>query len=87
MSDWDRPVLTNLNAILPSLYPTQTDSRRIAAKAGLNTLAISFENHALNNWFNILEYANAHGKVDAVVKSALDENTSGRGPRYGPADA
>lgn len=74
MTKWDRPVLTNLNTILANLYPTVNDSRRIAAKARLNTAAITFENQALNNWFNILEYANPRDKVDAIVKSALDEN-------------
>jgi hypothetical protein len=75
MNDWDRQALVKLNSILANLYPTQLDSRRIASNAGLNTLAIEFDNKALNNWFNILQYAAARaGKVDQLVQAALEEN-------------
>lgn len=74
MARWDRPALTKLNPILANLYPTLADAKRIAAASGLNLMMIEFENKAINNWFNILEYANARDRVDDLVKSAVEEN-------------
>jgi hypothetical protein len=74
VSNWDRAPLTKLNTILANLYPTIADSRRVAVSAGLNPAMIEFDNKAINNWFNIIEYANAREKVDDIVKHALEEN-------------
>ena len=70
MSEWDREALINLREILANLYPTVDDARRVAADAGLRTVQIEFVNKAITTWFNILEHANARGKVDDVVKRA-----------------
>jgi hypothetical protein len=74
MAKWDRPSLTNLNRVLATLYPTISDARRIAAASELNLAMIEFDNKAISNWFNILEYANARDRVDNLVKAALEEN-------------
>ncbi len=74
MTEWNYKELSNLNEILANLYPQDNDARRMAAKAGLRTAFISFENKAISTWFNVLEYAKVQRKVDEVVNSALEEN-------------
>jgi V8-like Glu-specific endopeptidase len=74
MNEWDREALINLREILANLYPTVDDARRVASDAGLRTVQIEFVNKAITSWFNILEHANARGKVDDVVNRALEDN-------------
>lgn len=74
MSKWDTEPLTKLNEILANLYPQDTDARRVSTNAGLKNAFIQFDNKAINTWFNILQYANGQGKVDAIVERALEEN-------------
>ena len=74
MIEWPREDLTSLNWILANLYPTVADSRRIAADSGLKTIQIEFNNQALTNWFNILDHANARGKVSNILNRAIEEN-------------
>ncbi|UPT99447.1 serine protease [Bradyrhizobium barranii subsp. apii] len=58
---------------MANLYPLDSDARRIATKAGLRATHIKFENKAISTWFNILEYANLQGKIEAILVAALEE--------------
>lgn len=72
--DWTREAIINLREILAINYPTVSDSRRLVTDAGLKQDRIEFDNKAINNWFNILEYAQKHqGKVSEIVRRALEE--------------
>jgi V8-like Glu-specific endopeptidase len=51
------PTLTNLNDVLADLYPTVKESRRIVACAEMPAAQIAFDDMAVVNWFNILDYA------------------------------
>jgi hypothetical protein len=62
--------LTNLNDILADLYPTIDDSRRIVRQTRLQPAFIAFNNAAILNWFHILEQADRHGQVDALIRAA-----------------
>ena len=65
--------LTALNEILAELYPTTSASRRVVKQAELPAGFIKFNEAAIINWFNILELANARGRVDALVAVACAE--------------
>jgi V8-like Glu-specific endopeptidase len=69
---WNR-TLTNLRDVLAGLYPTVTESRQVVVQAGLNPLRIAFDPKAVTNWFHILEEAQKHNKVQAIVQVARDE--------------
>jgi hypothetical protein len=70
--DWnDR--LTALNALLAYLYPTEADSRRVVAYAGLRETSIKFDGAASINWYNILNEARKRGRVDDIVRVAKEE--------------
>jgi V8-like Glu-specific endopeptidase len=71
---WTRDALINLRAVLANNYPTVADSRRFVADIGLNPAQIEFDPKAINNWFQILEYAKPRNKLDDIVKHALEEN-------------
>jgi V8-like Glu-specific endopeptidase len=72
--DWSRDAVINLREVLANNYPTVTDSRKLVVDVGLRPDRIEFDNKAINNWFNILEYAKKHpGKLDDIVKYALEE--------------
>jgi hypothetical protein len=71
---WDGRALSNLTRRLARLYTTERDARRVVADAGLNPAQIAFDSKAITNWFSILEEAGKHsGKIDAVLRVALDE--------------
>jgi hypothetical protein len=75
MGNWNQVTLTELNNILADLYPSETDAKRIAANAGLNTKQIDFSGNSVNRWFTVLEYARPRGRVDALVAEVLKENS------------
>ena len=65
--------LIPLRSILANLYPAVSDARIVAMDAKLDATRIEFSNKSITTWFNILEYANARGKVDDVIKRALED--------------
>lgn len=69
---WDER-LKSLEALLAELYPTVSDSRRIVVKAKLPVALIRFHDTAAVNWFNILEAALNHDRVDGIVRAALSD--------------
>jgi V8-like Glu-specific endopeptidase len=74
MSGWDRNTLINLRVILTSLYPTIDDARRLAEDTGLRTDQIPFASQLINAWFNVIQHAHARGKLDDLIRRALDDN-------------
>jgi len=66
------PWLTQLNDVLADLYPTQKESRRIVACAEMKQALIEFDDMALVNWFNILQFADkSHGSKPGHPAKAL----------------
>ncbi len=59
--------------VLVDLYPTEEGSRRVVAEAGLHHGPIPFQDAAIDNWFAILEEADRHDAVAAVVAVAQEE--------------
>lgn len=76
------PWLSDLGYVLADLYPTEDESRRLVACAGLRGTRIRFNAAADVNWFNILSAAErAHGlrpgrpdKVLALLECALRDH-------------
>ena len=66
----EKPTRANLRKMLADLYPEVDDSQRVVADAGLDSTYITFKNKAINNWFNILQEAEKHNKVQAIIKVA-----------------
>lgn len=56
-----------------SLYPTESDQRRLAAEAKLTVGAIPFSSSAYNSWHQILHHANNNRGVEALLALALEE--------------
>jgi nucleoside phosphorylase len=67
------PNLTHLRRILADLYPRMIEQRRVAADAGLREGAIAFDPSADTSWFNILQYADKQGRVEALIALARTE--------------
>ncbi|MBV7326992.1 hypothetical protein KFU94_01765 [Chloroflexi bacterium TSY] len=65
--------LISLRTILADLYPTENDTRRVVADAGLNARNIEFSSHATNNWHAILVEAQNSSQIDALMDVALRE--------------
>lgn len=66
-------ILTSLRDVLADLYPTVDDSRRVVDVAGLKPAFITFDNKAINNWYNILSEADKRDRVDDIVAVASAE--------------
>jgi len=73
MNTWNSQAIHSVNGILATLYTTQNDSRRIVEAVGMNSAMIAFENQALLNWFNILQEAQKHNKVNDIINFACQE--------------
>lgn len=69
--EWDGPTLVNLGDVLAHLYPTKEDSYRVVVDAGLDRRRIRFNDAAILNWFNILQYAKHQEQVNDIVEVAL----------------
>jgi hypothetical protein len=65
--------LTALNYVLANLYPFMQDSVRIVDTAGIPITRVSFQNKAINNWYEILSVAERMQKVLEIVKAALKD--------------
>ncbi len=66
--------LTHLRDWYAERYLTVKESRRIVVQAGLDPRFISFDERAITNWFNILDYAEKQSAVDELIDVALIEN-------------
>jgi hypothetical protein len=73
------PVLTQLRNVLSDLYPDVVDARTVASTAGLPVSRIVLQGRAVNVWHAILEEAEKQGRVEAVIRVALDEYPSHNG--------
>lgn len=62
-----------LNEVFADLYPTIQESRRVVVRAGLRPAFVQFDAASIINWFNILEDAERHGRVDELVEAALND--------------
>jgi V8-like Glu-specific endopeptidase len=69
---WNR-TLTNLRDVLAGLYPTVQDARRVVEDAGLPPAHIAFDPKPINNWYNILRYADNRIKVRDIAEVAHEE--------------
>jgi hypothetical protein len=67
------PGLTKLQQILSELYPTASRSAEIVMKAQLRAGRIDFSGASLDRWHSILEEADKHEKVLAIVSVAAEE--------------
>jgi hypothetical protein len=67
------PGLTKLQEILSDLYPTVELSREIVKKANVPSGRMTFSTASSSNWYSILEEADRHGMVQAVVAVAGQE--------------
>src|SRR5687767_8889158 len=74
MNKLDHKALADLTEILANLYPSETDARRIAHKAGLKTAFLDFSGAPIDRWFKVLDHANPRDRVGAIVACALEEN-------------
>lgn len=74
MTEWSGHSVAMASEVLANFYPLDSDARRIAAKAGLRAVAITFEGKAITTWFNVLDYANRRNKAKDVIEAALGEN-------------
>ncbi len=67
---WDAN-LTNLKYVLADLYYEKDRSVDVVREAGLPVAQIPFKDRATNNWANILDEADKHGKVANIIQAAL----------------
>ncbi len=65
--------LADLRNLLVDLYPTEQSSRRVVDEAGLPHGHVAFQDAAIDNWHAILEEADRHDRVGAVVAVAKGE--------------
>jgi hypothetical protein len=71
-STWT-PNHTKLCDTLAQLYLDRTDSERITIQAGINPAFVTFNDNAVNNWFEIIKKADNQGLLVKLIKQALDE--------------
>jgi hypothetical protein len=71
--DWEGSTLVHLGDVLAELYPTRESSYRVVEEAGLDRTRIRFNDAAVLNWFNILQYAKHQGQVLDILDFALQE--------------
>lgn len=69
---WDQN-LTNLNYLLAGLYPFKDEALPVARRAGLNIINIAFHERPVTNWYYIIDAAQNEGKVDSLIKAALND--------------
>jgi Trypsin-like peptidase domain/Effector-associated domain 1 len=70
---WDSNQRTALRRALARLYPRETQQRTFVDDIKLNPSVIGFEASAESAWFNILEEARKHAKLDALLKKARED--------------
>jgi len=68
-----KSVLGQLRDLLAELYPTKEGSWLVVDDAGLSRGLISFRDAAKENWHHILDVAERHGRVGALVQVAEEE--------------
>jgi Effector-associated domain 1 len=69
---WEDDTIASLRKALANLYGSKEDSYLIVKDAKLDLAEIKFSDKAINNWFNILEYAREkQGSLDAIYETAL----------------
>jgi formylglycine-generating enzyme required for sulfatase activity len=68
-----RASMTRLRTVLASLYPDESDARRVVHDAGIDPAHIHFSGQAANLWHAILEEARKTAQLDALLAVALDE--------------
>ena len=73
MTTWTPQALHSVNGILSAMYPKEIDSRRVVEFVGMNAAMIAFDAQASLNWFNILQQAKLHDKVDEILNFAHQE--------------
>ncbi len=66
--------LVKLRDALQVIYPTERQSRYVAGAAGLPSHEIDFDGRATLTWWSLLQTANLHERVQAVVDIAVREN-------------
>ncbi len=69
----EKSTQADLKKVLAKLYPEVDDAQRVVADAELDATHITFKEKAINNWFNILQEADKHDKVQAIIEIARDE--------------
>lgn len=62
-----------LRNILAKLYEHETDSRRVAADAGVDISRIAFGSSAINTWHSVLVEAEKSYQMDALLQIVEDE--------------
>lgn len=70
---WDNKRRAALRSVVARLYPRETRQRSIVDEVGLPAAVIGFEPSADSAWFNIIEEAQKHDKLDAILKKARAE--------------
>lgn len=71
--EWSKDAFKSLRGALIRLYRYPNDAFTFVDNAGLDSSRITFDNQALNNWHNILKYAESRGKLDKVLEQALKD--------------
>ncbi len=75
-ADWRGRRLVDLAYVLASLFVMRQDARVVTERAELNAAMIRWDDKAITNWMNILEYASAMGRVEVVIDAALEDYPS-----------
>jgi len=70
-TQWRGPKFVDLAYVLANLYLMLDDARVVTERAKLSAAQIRWDNKAITNWMNILEYARAMGRIEAVIDAAL----------------
>lgn len=70
---WDRDRRKALREVLAELYPTTGSVRTIASGAGIRTGNVGFEGPIRDVWFNVIDEAGKHGRIDALYALAREE--------------
>jgi V8-like Glu-specific endopeptidase len=71
--NWDDDLI-QLNQLLAERYPTIEGSARIVSRAGLQSTRINFQNSAIDNWYQILEYARPRKRVTHIINAARQDD-------------
>jgi len=63
----------DLYNLLATLYPLESESRRVVSSAGLDSNRIDFRSQASTNWYNIIREAKNQSKVNQILKFVATE--------------
>jgi hypothetical protein len=69
---WDDR-LTRLQRVLAELYPREAEARAVVSRAEVRAGLIVFDSAPLTNWYGILSEADNQGRIDNLIRVALDD--------------